>query len=68
MTMTSTSNEDSTLGTSSRPDTLAHLRDRIEEQAHLLTEHARQLSQFDQDLARLNERIDAHRHRGYHRP
>jgi septal ring factor EnvC (AmiA/AmiB activator) len=42
---------------------LLHLRTRIDQQSRQLNRHARELTALHNDLAELDQRIDAHQHR-----
>jgi septal ring factor EnvC (AmiA/AmiB activator) len=42
---------------------LHHLRTRIDQQSKQLNRHARELTALHNDLAELDQRIDAHQHR-----
>jgi septal ring factor EnvC (AmiA/AmiB activator) len=42
---------------------LHHLRNRIDQQSRQLNRHARELTALHNDLAALDQRIDAHQHR-----
>jgi septal ring factor EnvC (AmiA/AmiB activator) len=64
MTMTSFFDENNTLGTESHLDELSQLRSRIDRQSDQLSKHARDLTQLHEDLAQLNERLDAHQYSG----
>lgn len=44
---------------------LRHLRTRIDQQSKQLNRHARELTALHNDLAALDQRIDAHQHRDH---
>lgn len=45
---------------------LHRLRNRIDRQSRQLNRHARELTALHNDLAELDQRIDAHQHRDHH--
>ena len=63
--MTDDDTEDSTAAVfeSQTGKELHNLRTRIDQQSKQLNRHARELTELHNDLAELDERIDAHQHR-----